>query len=262
MKKIAIGLLIISSLSLCACSTTKSSTNNATTPAPPATTANLNKNVTVDTTVTNSTDALNLLKQGNTRFVNNDSEVINVSSDRRNALVKSQNPFAVVVACSDSRVAPELIFNAGLGEIYDVRLAGNVVDDDAMGSIQYAINEFNTPLIVVVGHENCGAVTAAYDSVMKNQPAAGYMTTIVDEIKPAITANETVNDAINKNIANMVNVIKLNSSIKEKITAGKLDVIGAYYNLDGTVTFYEGKTTNPAVTNPTTDPNTNPTSKS
>lgn len=244
MKKIAIGLILITCLGMSAC--TKSTTNNVTTPTPPATTANLSKNVTVDNTVTNSTDAINLLKIGNKRFVENDSEVINVSSDKRNALKNGQHPFVATVACSDSRVAPELIFNMGLGDIFDVRLAGNIVDQDAMGSLEYAVDHLNVPLIVVIGHESCGAVTATYDAVIKNEPVAGNMQALVDEIKPAIVPNQNLNYAINKNVANMVNVIKLDPAMKKVIDAGKLDVIGAYYNLDGTVTFYEGTTTNPA----------------
>lgn len=236
MKKIAILLLLISCMGMASC-TSETPTPNV--PTPPGVSATTIKNITVDTTANNSTQALDFLKNGNKRFVQNNCEIINVSSERRNALKNGQHPFAVVVACSDSRVAPELIFNAGLGEIFDVRLAGNIVDDDAMGSIEYAVDHLNTPLIVVVGHESCGAVTAAYDEVIKGQQVTGHMQSIVDEIKPAISANESINDAVNKNITNMVNRIKLDPIIKEKIIDGKVDVIGAYYNLDGTVTFYE-----------------------
>ena len=245
MKKIAIGLLLMSCMGLTACTTNTVTPPAPTTPptptAPSTITNSISKNITVDTTVTNSTQAINLLKEGNQRFVKNDSELVNVSSERRELLKNGQHPYATLVSCSDSRVTPSLVFNAGLGEIFDVRLAGNIVDQDAMGSIEYAVDHLQCPLIVVMGHQNCGAVTAAYNDIVKGDKVYGNMQAIVDEIAPAINSKETINDAINKNIANMVNVVKMDPIVKEKIAQGKVDVVGAYYNLDGTVTFMDGK---------------------
>ncbi|MGL4453059.1 MAG: carbonic anhydrase [Sarcina sp.] len=240
MKKIALGLILITCIGLSACSSNTVKTPIPPTPSPPTVTNSVSQNITVDTTVTNSTQAINLLKEGNQRFVKNNSELINVSSERRELLKNGQHPYATLVSCSDSRVTPSLVFNAGLGEIYDVRLAGNIVDQDAMGSIEYAVNQLQCPLIVVMGHQNCGAVTAAYNDIIKGEKVEGNIQAIVNEIAPAITANETIDDAVNKNIANMVNVVKQDPMIKEKIAQGKVDVVGAYYNLDGTVTFTNG----------------------
>ena len=245
MKKIAIGLLLMSCMGLTACSTTNTTVPTPTTPPAPTTPAkiadSISKNINVDTTVTNSTQAINLLKEGNQRFVKNDSELVNVNSERRELLKNGQHPYATLVSCSDSRVTPSLVFNAGLGEIFDVRLAGNVVDQDALGSIEYAVDHLQCPLIVVMGHQSCGAVTAAYNDIVKGEEVHGNIEAIVKEIAPAINANETINDAINKNIENMVKIVKADPIVKEKIEQGKVDVVGAYYNLDGTVTFMDGK---------------------
>ncbi|WP_297523271.1 carbonic anhydrase [uncultured Clostridium sp.] len=241
MKKIAIGLILISCMGLTACSTPKVTAPNPPAPTPPTVTNSISKNITVDTTVQNSTQAINFLKEGNQRFIKNDSELVNISSERRELLKNGQHPYATLVSCSDSRVTPSLVFNAGLGELFDVRLAGNVVDQDAMGSIEYAVDHLQCPLIVVMGHQNCGAVTAAYNDIIKGEKVKGNIEAIVKEIAPAINANESINDAINKNIANMVNVVKLDPIVKEKMAEGKVDVVGAYYNLDGSVTFMDGK---------------------
>ena len=181
--------------------------------------------------------ALNLLKEGNKRFVEDKSQPNNVDSKRRQELESGQHPYATIVSCSDSRVTPALVFNAGLGDIFDVRLAGDVVDDAALGSIEYAVDHLHTPLIVVMGHEKCGAVTAAYDDVVKGQKAHGHVEDLVDEIKPAINKNGTVDDAIRKNAQNVANEIEKDPVVAQAIKAGKLKVVTAYYDLDGTVQF-------------------------
>ena len=101
-----------------------------------------------------------MLEDGNERFLNDKSELRNVNSERRDELKEGQSPYAVIVSCSDSRVTPTTVFNAGLGEIFDIRIAGNVVDDDALGSIEYGAEHLHSPLIVVMGHQSCGAVTS------------------------------------------------------------------------------------------------------
>ena len=110
----------------------------------------------------------------------------NVNQERRDSLKDGQNPYAVIVSCSDSRVTPTTVFNAGLGEIFDVRLAGNVVDDDALGSIEYAVEHLNTPLVVVMGHQSCGAVTATYNEVVKGEKVTGNMESFVEKITPIL----------------------------------------------------------------------------
>ena len=181
--------------------------------------------------------AIAKLKAGNERFVNDKSEVTNVDSATRKTLEAGQHPFATVVACSDSRVTPTTVFNQGLGQIFDVRLAGDVVDDSALGSIEYAVDHLHTPVVVVMGHEKCGAVTAAYDQVVKGEQAHGHIEDLVDEIKPAVSKNGTVDDAIRKNVVNVVNEIKADPIVAQAIKDGKVQVVGAYYDLDGHVTF-------------------------
>lgn len=182
-------------------------------------------------------NALQKLKDGNDRFVNDKSELINVTKERRDQLKDGQNPYAVVVSCSDSRVTPNIVFNAGLGEIFDIRLAGNVVDDDALGSIEYGVAHANAPLIVVMGHESCGAVTAAYNKYTKGTAVEGNIEEIVEEIEPSINKDKTLDDAIRTNVTNVANEIKNDQIIKKLIDSGKVKVVEAYYSLDGKVEF-------------------------
>ena len=182
-------------------------------------------------------NALQQLKDGNDRFVNDKSELINVTKERRDQLKDGQNPYAVVVSCSDSRVTPNIVFNAGLGEIFDIRLAGNVVDDDALGSIEYGVAHANAPLIVVMGHESCGAVTAAYNKYTKGTAVEGNIEEIVEEIEPSINKDKTLDDAIHTNVTNVANEIKNDQIIKKLIDSGKVKVVEAYYSLDGKVQF-------------------------
>lgn len=184
-----------------------------------------------------STDALKSLEDGNLRFLKDKSEVINVSSKRRDELKAGQHPYAIVVSCSDSRVAPELIFNVGLGEIFGVRLAGNVVDDDALGSIEFAAGVLKAPLIVVIGHEQCGAVEAAYNKVKNSGDVTGNIKSITKKIAPVVKKSDSVDDAIHKNAENVANEIKNNKVIKKLIEENKVKVISGYYGLDGKVLF-------------------------
>ncbi|WP_294130622.1 carbonic anhydrase [uncultured Clostridium sp.] len=238
MRKKLIMMLIASTVFLVGCgdnkgnNTTNNTTNNT-----------LDNNVTeiivVDTTVSSPDDALQILKEGNNRFVKDKSILRNVSQERRDSLKNGQSPYAVIVSCSDSRVTPTTVFNAGLGEIFDVRLAGNVVDDDALGSIEYAVEHLNTPLVVVMGHQSCGAVTATYNEVVKGEKVTGNMESFVEKITPSINKNGTVDDAIHNNIDSVVKEVSEDESIKLLIDQGKVKVIGAYYDLGGKVTFYE-----------------------
>lgn len=182
-------------------------------------------------------EALNLLKEGNKRFVEDKSQLNDVNAARRQELESGQHPYATVVACSDSRITPNIIFNAGLGEIFDVRLAGDVVDDAALGSIEYAVEHLHTPIIVVMGHENCGAVTAAYDDIVNGQKVQGHIKDLVEDIKPAINKDETIDQAIRKNAENVANEIRKDPIVAEAIKEGKTEVVTAYYDLDGTVQF-------------------------
>ncbi len=196
---------------------------------------------TVETTVKTSDEALALLKAGNERFYENESRQVNISAERRETLTQGQDPYAVIVGCSDSRVTPTHLFNAGLGELFEIRTAGNVLDDTTLGSIEYGAEHLETPLIVVLGHKNCGAVTATYDAVVKKQEVEGHIADIVKRITPSITETNasSVEDAIYQNIKDVEEQIKEDAVIKELIEEGKVKVIGAYYNLIGKVTFLD-----------------------
>ena len=227
MKKFIIVLLTAASLTLSGCTNKPDH----------ASVISEEEYIVEDVNLTNSNDALQRLKDGNARFLADDSALINVTSERRNELLDHQNPYAIIVSCSDSIVTPSLIFNVGLGEIFDVRIAGNVVDDDALGSIEYAVDHLHSPLQVIMGHESCGAVTAAYDSGKNGVPADGKIASIVEKISPVIGDSNTVDEAIHKNINAVYDEVLKDEIIKNAVDAGKLTVVKAYYDLDGTVIF-------------------------
>lgn len=233
MKSKLITVLIITSMMLIGCNENNNSTN----------TKNVENSVSefiiVDTDVSSSDEALQILKEGNARFASDKSVLRNINAERRESLKNGQNPYAVIVSCSDSRVTPTTVFNAGLGELFDIRLAGNVVDDDALGSIEYAVEHLNTPLIVVMGHQSCGAVTATYNEVVKGEKVSGNMESFVKKITPSVNKNGTIDDAIHTNIDMVVKEISEDKGIKTLIDQGKVKVVGAYYDLNGNVTFKE-----------------------
>ena len=242
MNKSLITVLLISSLLLVGCGDNatnnidNNTTNDTTNNTPNQSIAEI---VVVDTKVSSADEALQMLKEGNERFVTDTSILRNVGQQRRDALKDGQSPYAVIISCSDSRVTPTTVFNAGLGEIFDVRLAGNVVDDDALGSIEYAVEELNTPLVVVMGHQSCGAVTATYNEVVKGEKVTGNMESFVEKITPSINKDGTIDDAIHANVDAVVKEVSEDDAVKALINQGKLKVVGAYYDLGGKVTFNE-----------------------
>ncbi len=182
----------------------------------------------------NGKQALQKLFEGNTRFVASHALHPNQTAKRRSELTAGQHPFAVVVGCADSRVPPEIIFDQGLGDLFVIRVAGNIVDDVVLGSIEYAVEHLGVPLVMVLGHESCGAVTA---SIQGGEPH-GHIGSIVKAIQPAVEqAKEQSGDllvnAIQTNVARVVEHIKtvapiLSQAVKEE----KVQVVGGYYNLD------------------------------
>ncbi len=157
-----------------------------------------------------------------------------------------QAPFAVVVACSDSRVPPELLFDRGIGDLFIIRLAGNIVDDAALGSIEYAVDHLGTPLVVVMGHKRCGAVQATVEAVEKNQQVPGHLPALVDALKPAVEQvkdqpGDKVDNAVRANIKLITAKLKAAEPVlAPAVKAGKVRVLGAYYDLDnGKVTFVQ-----------------------
>lgn len=193
--------------------------------------------------------ALAKLKQGHEDFLN-DKPLLKTArdSDRRLAIARAQVPFAVLVGCSDSRVPPELLFDTGLGELFIVRNAGNTIDTVAMGSIQYAVQVLNVPLVLVLGHERCGAVDAAVSVVEKNTVFPGSIGQMVEPIIPAVlkakamgAAGEGLLDgAVRENVRRTVERLRTGEpTLADPIKAGKLMVVGARYDLDdGKVDFF------------------------
>lgn len=183
--------------------------------------------------------AIKMLKEGNERFVNDISNLNNVHKKRRDELKNGQHPYAVILTCSDSRISPSLIFNVGLGEIFEVRLAGNVVNEDALASIEYAVKYLETPLIVVMGHEDCGAVISAYDMLNNRTVYSHNLTGLLKKIESSIKNSNSIEEAIKLNIENSASIVKKDSIINEKLANGSVKIVKGYYSLDGKVNFFE-----------------------
>lgn len=182
-------------------------------------------------------EALQILLEGNSRYVSgnisyNDQNI----TERRIELIAGQNPFAVVLGCSDSRIPPEIIFDQGLGDIFVVRTAGQVLDNASLGSIEYAVEHLEVPLVVVLGHDCCGAVTAT----LEGGEAPGHMNCLVESIQPAVDkaikmGNES--DLLNNSIDNNVMKIKeelenTESILSERVQNGELMIVAARYHMD------------------------------
>lgn len=200
--------------------------------------------------VKNAEESIALLKEGNERFTSGKLANIDVGTERRKELEKGQDPLAVVVGCSDSRVTPTVLFDQGLGDLFEIRVAGNVLDADAVGSIEYAVEHLHTPLIVVLGHQSCGAVTAAVETIETNAAAPGSIGSLVAKIKPAVEkvkdSNKQVDgkafieEAIEVNVKNVTKELEKSPIIKEKLEKDEVKIIGAKYLLDsGKVQWYE-----------------------
>ncbi len=177
--------------------------------------------------------AMKRLLEGNKRFMSGNLEPVDVKA-RREASKTGQRPMATVVCCSDSRVVPELIFNTNLEDIFTIITAGNVVDGIALGSIEYGVGHLHTPLLIVMGHEKCGAVTAAYD----NHKEAS-ITKIVEKIKPAIAKVKKgedkaaeVEEAIIENVKNVIEEIKRSPIVSKALDEGKLKIVSAKYHFE------------------------------
>ncbi|WP_038167817.1 carbonic anhydrase [Verrucomicrobium sp. BvORR106] len=189
--------------------------------------------------------ALQRLKDGNNHFVANKPEHPHLTPKWRTQLATGQHPFAIVLGCADSRTAPEVVFDQGLGDLFVVRVAGNVLNDELLGSIEYGVEHLGSPLIVVLGHERCGAVKAARETVAAKGEAPGHVQSLVKAIEPAViaTANADAETTAKANVLNVVKALENSGPIlKEKVAAGKVKVVGAHYDLDtGAVEFLSAK---------------------
>ena len=177
-------------------------------------------------------DSLKRLKEGNSRFTEDILDGKLQDSARRDKLVDGQEPYAIILGCADSRVVPELAFDTGIGEIFTVRVAGNIANNSSIASIEYAVAHLGTKLIVVLGHQSCGAVTAAI-----NGGDNGHnLNHLLGHITPAIASSDsgaTVNEVVKKNAKlTAVELTQRSSIIKNAVDSGDVSIQSAYYHLD------------------------------
>ncbi|MGL4935670.1 MAG: carbonic anhydrase [Cetobacterium sp.] len=191
-------------------------------------------------------EALALLKTGNERFINNKNLDQDLSKEKKDLLSKGQAPFVTLLSCSDSRVVSPYIFDQGLGDIFEVKLAGNIVDDLALGSIEYGIVNLKTPLIVILAHESCGAVHATMDVVngKLNLDKDSHVHSIVEKIAPSVNKlnqNHNLSDLELKELLSVENaramktVILSNKEINTRYKNKQVDIVIAKYMLDGSI---------------------------
>lgn len=200
-----------------------------------------------DPIATNPQDAIEALKRGNARFFGGSARRPEESAMERRAQILSQTPFATILGCSDSRVPTELVYDQGLGSLFIVRVAGNVAVPATEGSIEYAVTHLKTQVVVVMGHEGCGAVKAAMLPKASWQAESENIRYLVEKIAPAVAGLPTIRDAKAKlreaviaNVRVQTHRLKENPVIAPAIKVGKIAVIGAYYEIgSGAVDFLE-----------------------
>lgn len=189
------------------------------------------------------------LKAGNQRHVSAKYTHPHETATYRQGLSAGQHPQASVLTCADSRVAPEIIFDQGLGDLFDVRVAGNVAGNDEIASLEYAAEHLHTPVIVVMGHQKCGAVSAAAEG----GEAAGHLSSIITPISLAVEKarkmqGDVVENSVRINVANVVEELRTSKPVlSELVSEGKLTIVGAVYSLDtGKVTWLSESTSQTA----------------
>ncbi len=174
------------------------------------------------------------LADGNKRYVDAKLSHPDQTAERRTEVAKGQHPFAAIVSCSDSRVPPEVIFDQGLGDLFVIRLAGNILDDAALGSLEYAVEHLGVKHIMVLGHERCGAV----DATVKGGEVPGHIGSLVKAIQPAVDKvrnqpGDLLDNAVRANVTMVVQQLKSSGPILEELTKkGELTIDGARYDLD------------------------------
>ena len=202
-------------------------------------------------------DALQRLREGNARFVSGiRGRESDFSQPRRLALTHEQHPFAVILGCSDARVPAEIVFDQGLGDLFVIRVAGNIVAPSQIASVEFAVTRFGTRLVVVLGHSRCGAILATLeDLAAPGSSGSSHLWSIVDRVRPsveALLATELRNDvdrlvrqAVRANVAASVNQLRHGSGILEHLVLQEgLQVVGAEYSLEtGMVEFLDGSAT-------------------
>ena len=203
--------------------------------------------------MTTAADALKRLNEGNQRFVSGiSSSQRRVYHERRKELVAGQSPYAIILGCADSRVPVNVVFDEGLGDLFVIRVAGNIVDEAITGSVEYAAANLGSKLVVVLGHTHCGAVSATLQEMQQpTNTLSSNLRFIVDSIEPAVrilanensgsNSSELVSDAVKANVLQSVANLQATSSILTDLVAtGGLKFVGARYNLEsGVVEFFD-----------------------
>lgn len=192
-------------------------------------------------------EALRQLKTGNARFFGGLARRPELSAAERRAQILGQTPFAVILACSDSRVPTEIVFDQGLGTLFITRVAGNIVESGTTGSIEYAVNHLKTHIVVVLGHEGCGAVKAALLPAAARARETPSIQALLNEIVPSVSKIPKLRDekakmreAVVANVRQQVANIKKQPAIQAAIASGKISVVGAFYEItSGAVDFFE-----------------------
>jgi carbonic anhydrase len=177
--------------------------------------------------------ALQKLIGGNQRFVQHQPQYPDQSALRLKEVAQAQHPFVTILSCADSRVPAEIVFDQGIGDIFDIRIAGNIATPEAIGSIEYAVVLLASPLLMVMGHERCGAVTAA----VQNESLLGDISTFVKAIKPAVEKvksqpGDAVENAVVANVQYQIERLKRSQLLTEQVRSGKLKIVGGRYDLD------------------------------
>ena len=182
-------------------------------------------------------DALQLVMSGNRRYVDGVSRRHDFKHERE-ALTRGQNPYAGILSCADSRIAPEYAFDSGRGDLFVCRVAGNFANDDVVASFEYAVEVLNTPLLMVLGHRSCGAIDATIKSIKDGTTLPGHLPSLVSALAPAVKAvldkgGNTLDNAIKQNVVMNVEKLKKATPIIDKAVAEKrVSIVGAVYNLD------------------------------
>lgn len=195
-------------------------------------------------------EALAALMEGNKRFVRGELRHPHESAARRREVAKEQHPFAAVLTCSDSRVKPSLVFDQGIGDLFEVLVAGGVVGEDVAGSVEYAVAHLGTPLVLTMGHRRCGAVTAAYHSFVARDLAEREpheVETLLMRIEPALrelnrgrSEAQQLDEAVRLNASHSAESLRSFPALREAIESGRVVVRSAYYDIEsGVVTLLE-----------------------
>jgi carbonic anhydrase len=195
----------------------------------------------------NADEALARLIEGNARFVSGQALFQTAQKDIIASLAYAQNPYATILGCSDSRVPPELVFDAGFGDLFIIRVAGNVISPGVVGSIEYAALHLGTPLFVVLGHERCGAVTAALEARHGDAEHSAPLMRLLNKIVPALndlptglSAIDELDAAVEANVRWSIRQILDVPAMRERADERVIKVVGARYDLDtGCVTYYD-----------------------